>query len=80
MQLHDQRAVKLEVGSQQAAGGDHLAQHVAHRRRVVVAGHHLLPGTVQAHQRAADRHTVEQEALQGIGLVHLSESLSIETV
>ena len=71
MHLHDQGAVELDVGLHQHPSGQHLAQKLAHGRRVsagfAVAGAPALdlgPGVGQTHDGTAHGHAIEQKLVQ----------------
>jgi hypothetical protein len=62
--LHDERAVELQVRREQRAGGHHFAEYRAHRRRIVAAGQHFLPRIAQRNDFAAHGRRAEHEFLQ----------------
>ena len=66
LHLHDQRAVKFQIGRQQRASRQQFAQQVAQARRVGVVGENFPPGLVQPDQRPAHRGLVEQKTLQHV--------------
>ncbi|MGF6369160.1 hypothetical protein OKW40_001910 [Paraburkholderia sp. RAU6.4a] len=62
--LHDERAVELQVRRQQRARGHHFAQNRSHGRRIIAARQHVLPGIAQGNDLAAHRRRAEHEFLQ----------------
>jgi hypothetical protein len=72
LDLQHQRAVELDGGGQQRAGGQRLAEHRAQRRRIVVAIEHRPPGPFELGDGTAHGRTLEHESAQQVG--HVGES------